>query len=73
MTLFLLALFLGVLFVSLVHYILRPLVNELYEKYEPLWFHYDYKLRKKKEKTLRKVKEKSWKSYCKIRGFLSRF
>jgi hypothetical protein len=67
MLLFLLTLFLGVSFVSFVHYILRPLVRTTYEKYEPLWFHWNYKLRKSREKTLKKVKEMSWKTYLKIK------
>jgi hypothetical protein len=67
--LLLLGLIIGVAFVSLVHFILRPLVRTTYEKYEPIWFHYDYKLRTKWKKSLRKVKEKSWKTYLKIRYF----
>jgi flagellar biosynthesis protein FliP len=80
MTMFLLSLFLGVSFVSLVHFIVEPLVKRLWRKYEPKLFHFDYKLRKKREKTLRrlrvflnkKVKEKSLKSYLFLRSFWSR-
>jgi hypothetical protein len=69
MSLLLLGIFLSVSFVSFVHYIVRPLVKMTYDKYEPLWFHYNYKLRKRVEKTWRKVREKSLKSWVKVRYF----
>jgi hypothetical protein len=69
MILLLLAIVVATSFVSLVHFIVRPLVRTTYEFYEPLWFHYSYKLRTTCKKTLENVKKKSLKSYHKIKYF----
>ncbi len=50
----LLGLTLSMTFVSVLHFIVAPLLDRLYEKYEPLVWHWSFKLRKR----LEKVKEK---------------
>jgi hypothetical protein len=67
MTMLLLGLIIALVFVYLVEFQLRPLVVKLYETYEPLVWHLNFKLKK----YLGKVHEKSRKSYLKIRYFLT--
>ena len=50
-----LGLVLAVGFVLIVHYILRPLVNALYLKYEPLLFHIGFVVRYKFQKVRKKL------------------
>jgi hypothetical protein len=66
MTLFLLSLIISVSFVALVHFLVKPLVKRLYLKYEPLAFHYEYKLRKRVERHKKNLK----KTWLKVRYFL---
>lgn len=65
MTFLFLGLLLSISFVNLVHFIVRPYVKFTYLKYEPLCFHYQYKIRKR----LEKVREKFMKSWVKVRCF----
>lgn len=47
----------AILFVLMVHFIVRPLVFGLYEKYEPICWHYNWKLKRKLKKVLQKFKK----------------
>lgn len=47
MTLFMIGLIVSLLFVFIVHYLIRPFVKILFEKHEPFLFHIEYKVRRK--------------------------
>lgn len=59
------SLVIAILFAIGVHFIVAPYVKFLYFTYEPIMFHYKYKLACR----IKKVKKKSLESYLKVRYF----